>query len=61
MAVHDDRRIRSCVGIRQAITPVVIFVYVQDVDQTVQRAIANGARVLDDGTAANGPVGYNCC
>jgi len=27
-------------------SPVVIFVYVQDVDQTVERAIATGARVL---------------
>jgi PhnB protein len=27
-------------------SPVVIFVYVPDVDRTVERAIANGARVL---------------
>jgi PhnB protein len=27
-------------------SPVVIFVYVEDVDETVQRAIANGAQVL---------------
>lgn len=27
-------------------SPVVIFVYVEDVDKTVERAIANGARVL---------------
>lgn len=27
-------------------SPVVIFVYVEDVDKTVQRAIANGAQVL---------------
>lgn len=27
-------------------SPVVIFVYVQDVDKTVERAIANGAQVL---------------
>jgi PhnB protein len=27
-------------------SPVVIFVYVQDVDQTVERAIANGAQIL---------------
>jgi PhnB protein len=29
-----------------ASSPVVIFVYVDDVDQTVERAIANGAKVL---------------
>ena len=27
-------------------SPVVIFVYVEDVDKTVERAIANGAKVL---------------
>jgi PhnB protein len=27
-------------------SPVVIYVYVQDVDQTVERAVAGGARVL---------------
>ena len=27
-------------------SPVVIFVYVQDVDKAVERAIANGGRVL---------------
>jgi PhnB protein len=27
-------------------SPVVIFVYVEDVDQTVERAIASGAKVL---------------
>jgi len=27
-------------------SPVVIFIYVEDVDKTVQRAIANGAKIL---------------
>jgi PhnB protein len=27
-------------------SPVVIYVYVEDVDQTVERAVANGAKVL---------------
>lgn len=27
-------------------SPVVIFVYVEDVDQTVERAVANGAQIL---------------
>ena len=27
-------------------SPVVLYIYVQDVDETVARAIANGARVL---------------
>jgi len=27
-------------------SPVVIFVYVEDVDQTIERAVANGAQVL---------------
>ena len=27
-------------------SPVVIYVYVQDVDETVERAVANGAQVL---------------
>ena len=29
-----------------ATSPVVIFVYVPDVDRTIERAVANGARVL---------------
>ena len=32
--------------IRDGSSPVVIFVYVEDVDQTVERAIAGGAQVL---------------
>jgi PhnB protein len=32
--------------VSDASSPVVIFVYVPDVDATVERAVANGARVL---------------
>lgn len=31
---------------REGTSPVVIFVYVEDVDQTVERAVANGAQIL---------------
>ena len=43
-------RLQSHVPSRAAVpdgtSPVVVFVYVRDVDATVERAVSNGARVL---------------